>query len=297
MQSLGRSPQPRRDPAPSRWDYKMQRLWLTPVFRIIFRFGLPVMAAALIGAGVLGSADRRAAIAATFADLREQFENRPEFRVSLIRVEGASRELADAVRAKLALRLPLSSFDLDLDAAREKIENLNAVASAVVRVRSGGVLEVVITERVPTLVWRSGAELMLLDDTGHRVAGLGARIDRADLPLIAGEGADLAAGEAIALLEAAGPINARLRGLVRIGDRRWDLILDRNQTIMLPEIAPLAALERLLALDAAEDILARDIVAVDLRFDQRPSLRLTQRAWDSLNGIEQQEETISEGGL
>ncbi len=297
MQSLGRSPQPRRDPAPSRWDYKMQRLWLTPVFRIIFRFGLPVMAAALIGAGVLGSADRRAAIAATFADLREQFENRPEFRVSLIRVEGASRELADAVRAKLALRLPLSSFDLDLDAAREKIENLNAVASAVVRVRSGGVLEVVITERVPTLVWRSGAELMLLDDTGHRVAGLGARIDRADLPLIAGEGADLAAGEAIALLEAAGPINARLRGLVRIGDRRWDLILDRNQTIMLPEMAPLAALERLLALDAAEDILARDIVAVDLRFDQRPSLRLTQRAWASLNGIEQQEETISEGGL
>lgn len=297
MQSLGRGPQPRRDPAPSRWDYKMQRLWLTPVFRIIFRFGLPVMAAALIGAGVLGSADRRAAIAASFADLREQFENRPEFRVSLIRVEGASRELADAVRAKLALRLPLSSFDLDLDAAREKIENLNAVASAVVRVRSGGVLEVVITERVPTLVWRSGAELMLLDDTGHRVAGLGARIDRADLPLIAGEGADLAAGEAIALLEAAGPINARLRGLVRIGDRRWDLILDRNQTIMLPEMAPLAALERLLALDAAEDILARDIVAVDLRFDQRPSLRLTQRAWASLNGIEQQEETISEGGL
>ena len=297
MQSVSRHPALRRDPAPSRWAYRMQRLWLTPTFRATFRYGLPALAVLALVVAVLGSADRRGAIAATFSDLREQFENRPEFRVSLIRVEGASPELADAVRAKLGLRLPLSSFDLDLDLAREKIESLDAVASALVRVRSGGVLQVLITERVPMLVWRSGGELMLLDGTGHRVAGLGSRVDRADLPLIAGDGADTAAAEAVALFEAAHPISDRLRGLVRVGDRRWNLILDRDQTILLPEHQPLAALDRLLALDAAEDILARDVLTIDLRFEQRPTLRLTPRAWATLNGIETQEETTVESDL
>ena len=39
-----RKPQPepgKRDPAPSRWAYRMQRLWLTPVVRRMARVGLP----------------------------------------------------------------------------------------------------------------------------------------------------------------------------------------------------------------------------------------------------------------
>ena len=43
----------------------------------------------------------------------------------------------------------MSSFDIDLDAARARIEALDAVKKADLRVRSGGILQVVITERVP----------------------------------------------------------------------------------------------------------------------------------------------------
>lgn len=299
MQSLARSPALRRDPSPSRWAYKVQRLWLTPAVRLAVRYGLPALLAALVLAAVLGAESRRTALVGAFDDLRESFESRPEFRVSLIRVVGASSELADAVRARLGLRLPLSSFDLDLDQARERIESLDAVDTALLRLRSGGVLEVVITERVPALVWRLDGALFLLDDGGHRVAGLGARADRADLPLIAGIGAERAAPEAMAIYAAAQPILPRLRGLVRVGERRWDLVLDRDQTILLPQHNPVAALERLLALDAAEDILARDILSVDLRHDARPTLRLSQPAWARLNGLEPEadQETLTESEL
>lgn len=299
MQSLAASQSLRRDPAPSRLAYKVQRLWLTPAVRLAVRYGLPVLAAALVVGVALGAESRRAAIVDVFGDLREAFENRPEFRVSLVRVQGASPELADAVRARLGLRLPVSSFDLDLDLARERIESLDAVDTALVRVRNGGVLEVVITERVPALVWRVDGALFLLDEGGHRVAGLGARIDRADLPLIAGAGAESAAPEAMAIYAAAHPILPRLRGLVRVGERRWDLVLDRNQTILLPQHNPVAALERLLALDAAEDILARDILTVDLRHDARPTLRLSRPAWATLNGLEPEteQETMTESEL
>lgn len=281
MQSLiARRPGPRvrKDPAPSKWAYRVQRWMLTPYVRSFVWKGLPTLI--LLGAGALwlGNEPNRQALIGQLTHLREEFEARPEFRVSLARVEGASDDLAEAVRVRLALPLPMSSFDIDLGAARDRIETLDAVQRADLRVRSGGVLQVLITERVPVAVWRTETGLTLVDESGHRVAGLLSRADRADLPLIAGDGADLVTPEALDLIAAAGPLTPRLRGLVRMGERRWDLVLDRNQRILLPEQNPVQALERLLALDHAQDLMNRDILTVDLRSDHRPTLRLTPNA-------------------
>ena len=278
MQSLGRSPL-RRDPAPTYWAYKMQRLWLTPLFRVAFRVGLPAFAVAMVAGIVLMDQGRREAIAGGFAHLRDQFQARPEFRVGLMSIEGASPDLADAVRARLGVKLPASSFDLDLTALRAKAQEMDAVASADLSLRSGGVLQVVVKEREPMMIWRVAPDrLEMLDATGHRVAALAARGDRPDLPLIAGQGADASAAEALALIDAAGPLLPRMRGLVRVGERRWDMVLDRDQRILLPQDKPVEALESLLALNTADDLLTRDISTIDLRVAARPAIRLAPNA-------------------
>ena len=281
MQSLNRSFQPRRDPAPSRWAYKMQRLWLTPAFRVFMRFGLPVLVVALVFGIFMASQARREFLSGLMNSAKDQVTERPMFMVNLMSIDGASPELADAVRAKLALKLPQSALELDLDAIRITAENLDAVARAVVRFGAGNVLQITITEREPAFVWRTNAGLMLLDGTGHRIAALAERADRADLPLIAGEGADQSILEAKALLQAASPLESRIRGLVRIGTRRWDLALDRDQRVLLPADNPVGAVEGLIALNAAENILARDLLSVDLRNPQRPVLRLAPAALDA----------------
>ncbi len=282
MQSLGRASPLRRDPAPSRWAYRMQRLWLTPLFRVTMRVGLPAFIVTLAVGIYLSDQARRDAFGQNFVEIKVKVEQRPEFLVGLLSIDGASPELADAVRAKLALALPQSSFDLDLDAVQAKAEQLDAVASAKVKVRTGGVLQVTITERVPAYVWRTDTGLILVDATGHRVAGLADRADRADLPLIAGDSADTSVPEAAALLQAAGPLTPRLRGLVRISERRWNMVLDRNQTILLPAENPVEALEGLLALNQAEDLLARDLTSIDMRNEHRPVLRLAPFALEEL---------------
>lgn len=279
----------RRDPAPSKWAYRAQRWMLTPYVRSFLRTGLPLLVVIGAGSAWLSHEPNRTALVDQLTHLRQEFEARPEFRVSLARIEGASPELAEAVRARLGLTLPMSSFHIDLDAARGRIEALDAVLRADLRVRAGGVLQVTITERVPVAVWRTETGLTLLDDTGHRVAGLLSRSDRSDLPLVAGDGADRAMPEALALFDAAGPLSPRIRGLVRMGERRWDVVLDRNQRVLLPETNPVQALERLLALDHVQDIMNRDILTVDLRSDHRPTLRLTPNALAELRraqGIE-----------
>lgn len=265
---------PRRDPAPSRIAYRMHRLWLTPSVRTALRVGLPAFVLSF-GVGLyLADEGRRDSLASIYTDLHDKVKNRPEFLVQLLSIEGASPDLAEAVRSALALPLPQSSLDLDLEAARARIAQLNAVGDVHLRVQSGGVLHVTIQEREPAFVWRDAAGVWLVDDTGTRIAEITDRNDRADLPLIAGEGADKAVAEARQILTSAGPLLPRLRGLVRMGNRRWDLVLDRDQRILLPVNQPVLALERLIALDQAQDLLDRDVLAIDLRLQNRPSLRL-----------------------
>ncbi|SMC88556.1 cell division protein FtsQ [Primorskyibacter flagellatus] len=272
----------RPDPAPSRLRYRMQRLMLTPLFRVVLRVGLPM--AAVLGAGGIYLADqeRREAIITTIQDYRRSFEERPEFMVKLLAIDGASNSVSEDIRDILPLDFPVSSFDLDLDAMRATVTGLDAVQSASLRVRQGGVLQVDVTERVPVMVWRTQDGLELLDADGVLVGPLLARDKRPDLPLIAGAGADRNVAEALELVAAAGPLTTRLRGLVRVGERRWDVVLNRNQRILLPETDAVQALERVIAMHQAVDMLSRDLVTVDLRLSNRPTVRMTSVAVEEL---------------
>lgn len=275
----------RRDPAPSRWAYRFQRLWLTPVFRSLLRTGIPAFSVVFFVGWSLTDPATRDRIEAGFAGVRQSVAERPEFMVRLMAIDGASTALADEIREILPVDLPASSFDLDLDAMQEVVAGLDAIATADLRIKPGGVLQVSVTERVPAVVWRVFGVLELLDETGRRVAPIAHRADRADLPLITGEGADKAVPEALALIKASAPMAGRLRGLVRMGERRWDVVLDRDQRILLPPDQPIPALERVLALDTAQDLLARDLAVVDMRNPDRPTLRMAPAAVEELRRI------------
>ena len=281
-----------KDPAPTRFAYRMERLWLTPLFRRFMRFGVPVLVAALVVGVYFASDSRRAALSAHLGDLRTLVENRPEFMVKLLAIDGASPPVADAVRAMMPTDLPVSSFRLDLEALRRSIAGLDAVGDVTVRVRGDGVLAVAVTERKPAVLWRTEAGLEMLDPSGHRVATLLERAARPDLPVIAGAGADEVVPEALAILSAAKPILSHVRGLVRIGARRWDLDLDHDQRVLLPEDHAVQAIEEVIALDQAEDILARDLAVIDLRNSDRPTLRLAASAAAALLSTSQTETKV-----
>ena len=272
----------KRDPAPSRLAYKLNRMMMRRGVKLFLRFGLPVLIMASAAAFWASDADRVQEAVDRIAELRRQVEERPEFMVRMMAVEEASAPVAADVREVLSLDFPMSSFDLDLEELRGRVEGLDAVASASVRVRSGGVLEVQVAERVPVAVWRSGDGLELIDGEGHRVVGLASRVERPELPLVVGLGADEAIGEALALYAASGPVRDRLRGFVRVGARRWDVVLDSDQRILLPETGALRAFHKVIALDKAQDLLAREITAVDFRIPARPVLRLGARTPEGL---------------
>jgi len=275
----------RADPAPSRMAYRMQRLSLTPLFRGFLRLGVPAIAALGVGAFLLNNDDARETINTQVTSLRKAFEERPEFMIQAMSIDGASEKVAADIRVILPLDFPQTSFDMDLEDMRRQIADLDPVATASLRVRDGGILQIDVVERVPAVVWRGPEGVFLLDAEGHRIRSLLARAERTDLPLITGAGAEDAVVEARRLLVIATPISNRLRGLVRVGARRWDVVFDRGQRIMLPAKDPVPSLQRVLALHHAQDLLERDITTIDMRLPGRPTLRLAQGAKDELERI------------
>ena len=128
--------------------------------------------------------------------------------------------------------------------------------------------------------------------SGHRVVGLASRIERPELPLVVGQGADKAIPEALALFEVSSPIEERLRGFLRVGERRWDVVLTRDQKIKLPEDGAVAALQKVIALDRAQDLLSRDVAVVDFRNPGRPVLR---RGTSGIEGLFETDFDLNEG--
>lgn len=277
------------DPAPSRWRYKVQRLWLTPVFRAMVRTGLPVC---ILGGSVLwyiSDAARFEGLVEQATEIRRAIEERPEFMITLVSIDGASDELNLDIQEVLPLDLPVSQFALDIKAIKKSLEELGPIQSADVRIKTGGLLTIDVIERNPAVVWRSREAVELLAADGHRVKAVTSASVRPDLPQVAGLGAEDHIPEALRLLRGARPLADRLVGLQRIGARRWDVVLDDGMRIMLPEENPKRALDRAMALHAAQDIFNRDIVAIDYRNAQRPTLRMNtaaQEEWRRLKDIE-----------
>ncbi len=261
----------------NRFVYALERLWLRRPVRLFVRVALPAATAFLVAHSWLTRPGVLEGLQERYLAAIDWVENRPEFRIRQMRITGASAELQDDIREILGLDFPASMLTLDLDALEARVAALDAVASARLTVREG-VLEISVLERVPAVIWQRRDGLELLDAEGHRVGLLARRALRADLPLLAGEGADRAVPEALGLIEAAGRLAPRIRALIRIGERRWDMLLENGVRISLPEKAPRAALARLLVLDRIHDLLARRISRVDLRVAERPVVRVAPEA-------------------
>lgn len=271
---------PRADPSPSRLRYRLERMRLTPAYRRLMRIGVPLLFVAGLAGGYLHDADRRADLSDRITDIRRQIETRPEFMVSLMEIDGASTGVQEDIHEIFPYDLPASSFDLDMQAIREMIEGLPAVARADLRVRQGGVLHVAVTERVPVALWRTPHGFEVLDITGAAIAMVETRNTHPGLPVLSGTGADGAVAQALEVLATAAPLNRPLRGLVRMGERRWDVVLGDGRRVRLPETEPVRAMERVIVLDKAGDLLERDLLSIDMRLGARPTVRMSENATD-----------------
>ena len=270
------------DPAPSRVAYRIMRLLLIPRLRLIFTLGFPSLLIFCATLGLFININVWENISAIKKDLKLAFVERPEFMIKVASIDGSSDELANEIREILPLDFPVSYFDLDIKYLHKVVNEIPAVASSAIKISAGGVLQINVAEKTPAFIWRKDNVMSVIDETGSFIRIANSRVDYPKLPLVVGEAANLVVSEISSLMQANEYFKDHVRAFIRVGERRWDLILENNVRIMLPQREFLAAFDRLMLMDEAGSLLSGRLSNIDMRLVVRPTVRVDTVSVDPL---------------
>ncbi|HEX9491092.1 MAG TPA: FtsQ-type POTRA domain-containing protein [Stellaceae bacterium] len=189
-----------------------------------------------------------------------------------VQVEGRGRASREAVLSAIAVTRGAPLLAVDPAQAKQRLEAVPWIRSASVERRFPDTLHIRLVERQPLAFWQRQGKLVLIDRDGvviptERLASFG------NLIVLVGPDAPAHGAALLDMLATEPDLAAHVAAAVRVGGRRWNLRLDSNVDIALPEDDPTAGWRRLAQLERSDGILEREIQAVDLRLPDRLVLR------------------------
>lgn len=245
----------------------------------MYRIGLWAGISVLILAGVYGAVQLNHSpferwLLQSAADRTVQATGLLGLTVADIRVEGRETTDRDTILSALAAGPGTPILAVSPARAREQLEALPWVRSAVIERRLPGTLYVRLVERKPLALWQHGGKLELVDREGSVIPV--ARLDPfAKLPLVVGEGAASHAAELFEMLASDPDLASRVTAAIRVGDRRWNLRIDNAIDVLLPADDTASAWSRLARLERSSAILKREVLTIDLRLLDRLVVRVS----------------------
>lgn len=190
------------------------------------------------------------------------------FAVQDILVEGRSQTDKDQIVSVLQVEKGSPILAFNPHDALKRLGDISWVKSGVVERRLPSTIFVRLYEREPIAIWQNKQIIKLIDVEGHVLRDLG-NDEPVRYPLVVGEGANIHAAELLIQLRQYPSVLTPLTSAVRVSNRRWDLHMNNNIIVKLPEENVPAALERLHKAITEQQIMERNIVALDLRLPDR----------------------------
>jgi cell division protein FtsQ len=193
--------------------------------------------------------------------------------VQSVEVVGRERTAPQAVLSALGVRRGTPILEIDLGAAKARLQALPWVSSAAVERLLPDTIFVRLVEHQPLALWQDDGRFAVIDQAGEIIPE--ARpADFPRLPQVVGTGAAAAAPDFVAMIASEPDLARHVAAAVRVGERRWNVTLDDGIEIALPQSDPADAWHRLAALDRSDRLLERQISEVDMRLPDRLVLRL-----------------------
>lgn len=187
------------------------------------------------------------------------------FGISKVHLVGAQRTSPQLVLTTLGFHLGQSIFGADVHAARDRLMSLDWIKSAEVRRRYPDDITVTVIEKKPFALWSdSSGHIWVIERDGSLITDQGYE-QFLKLPHFIGTGAPHGAAEIVDALPGHRAVIARLKGMQRVGERRWNLVLDNGVVVQLPEKGWKKELNTLESLIVDKGILERDVTQIDLR--------------------------------
>jgi cell division protein FtsQ len=212
-----------------------------------------------------------------YGDPRHALGRTLGFGIDSITISGlVTLEAADVLQAA-GINSKNSLIFTDAEDVRAKLIALPIIKDAVVRKFFPGKMSIALTERVPYALWQSNGEIYVIAPDGKVLDHL--RVEpQGPLPFVVGEGAETHVADYVSILKTAPELATQVRAGIFVSGRRWTLKFNSGLEILLPEEHPELAFARFAEMQREHDILAKDVMLVDLRLPDRVAFRLTETA-------------------
>ena len=194
------------------------------------------------------------------------------FALREVRVEGRGETAVADILASVQANRGDPILGIDIDAVRQRLEDLPWIETASVERRFPDQLIVSVTEAEPMALWQRSQKLYLVSRDGAVIetANLG---KYAKLLIIVGEDAPKKAQDLFDILAQEPELRTHVTAAVLVGKRRWNIRMDNDVDVKLPEDGALEAWRHFADLNRQDNLLDKDITVVDLRQADRVVVR------------------------
>ncbi len=157
---------------------------------------------------------------------------------------------------------------LDLETAYTNLKQLPWVKEVVIERRWPDTLYITLTERKPMALWQHNQKIHLIDQGGSEIPSQPIETHM-NLPLVIGEGAPQFTQDLLEALDQTPALKKLVTAAIRVGNRRWNLKLQNNLTILLPEDNLAQSLASLDRLEKEMHVFEKAKTTIDLRIPKK----------------------------
>lgn len=194
------------------------------------------------------------------------------FTVEDVLVTGRAETQRDDLIEALGVARGAPILAYDFEAAKSRVEDLPWVLHARIERLLPDTVAVHLVERRPIALWQNQGQFALIDEEGKVITR--EQLGRfSQLIHVVGEDAPNHVGGLLELLETQPKLKGKVKAAVRVGGRRWDLMLVGGVDVRLPEVGAPEALARLVDFEQETGALEREIIVLDLRAPDRVIIR------------------------
>ncbi len=183
-------------------------------------------------------------------------------------VEGRSKTRKSVLLQALQVSEGDNILAINITEMKDRINKLPWVKSARIERHFPNKISLTLFERTPMARWQTNRMLKLIDVHGD-VIPIVDLTGFSNLPIIIGKNAPKIAGQILNTLSNEPHLFRRVKSLTLVSDRRWDVQLDNQINVHLPEKNPGKAWAHLATVEQGHNIFGDQVQGIDMRLENQ----------------------------
>tara|TARA_Y100001968_G_scaffold111970_1_gene101397 strand:- start:725 stop:1558 length:834 start_codon:yes stop_codon:yes gene_type:complete len=188
-------------------------------------------------------------------------------------VEGRSKTRKSTLLQALQVSEGDNILAINMAEMKDRINKLPWVKFARIERHFPNKISLTLVERTPMARWQTNRMLKLIDDHGAVIPVLDLA-KFSNLPIIIGKNAPKIAGQILRTLSNEPHLFRRVKSLTLVSDRRWDVQLDNQINVHLPEKNPGKAWTHLATVEQGHNIFGDQVQGIDMRLENQLIIKI-----------------------